>query len=112
LTLLSDAAYVAAQYQDASRLHVAERRRLRSRDRGRRARGALRRSPRGAAHERPRDPRGGSARRVRALDAERGIAAERCKPRARFAAHVEREIARSGSLHVGIAAGLVTGVRR
>jgi ubiquinone/menaquinone biosynthesis C-methylase UbiE len=31
---------------------------------------------------------------------------------ARFAAHVEREIARSGSLHVGIAAGLVTGVRR
>jgi hypothetical protein len=31
---------------------------------------------------------------------------------ARLAAHVEREIARSGSLHVGIAAGLVSGVRR
>jgi hypothetical protein len=29
----------------------------------------------------------------------------------RFAAHVEREIACSGALHVGIAAGLVTGVR-
>ncbi len=31
---------------------------------------------------------------------------------ARFAAHVERKIARSGSLHVGIAARLVSGIRR
>ncbi len=31
---------------------------------------------------------------------------------ARIAAHVEREIARSGSLHVGVATGLVSAVRR
>lgn len=31
---------------------------------------------------------------------------------ARFAAHVEREVARCGSLHIGIGAGLVVGVRR
>ena len=61
-----------------------------------------------------------SALEIRALDPllayVRSMQPRRSAPSesslARFAAHVEREIARAGSLHVGIAAGLVVGVRR
>lgn len=86
MTRLDDAGYVEAQYRDAARLA---------------ARVSVRTSARATS--------GARLAYVRSIQNAAVPASE--SSLMRFAGHVEREIARSGALHVGIAGGLVTGVR-